>query len=111
MYFVEPEIVSQVPTRQKKIEEPETSSILLDIEAVARRCSVKKVFLKISREFTAKHLCQSLFFNKVAALKSATLLKKRQWHRCFPLNFVKFPRTPFLTENLRWLLLRRRVDD
>ena len=27
--------------------------------------------------------------------RSATLLKKRLWHRCFPANFVKFSRTPF----------------
>ena len=33
------------------------------------------------------------------------LLKKRPWHRCFPVNFAKFLRTPFFTENLRWLLL------
>ena len=46
-------------------------------------------------KFTGKHLCQSLFFNKVAGLR----------HRCFPVNFVKFPRTPFFTEYLRWLLL------
>ena len=39
------------------------------------------------------HLCQSLFFNKVAGLRPAALLKKRFWHRCFPMNFVK--RTPF----------------
>ena len=26
----------------------------------------------------------------------STLLKKRLWHRCFPVNFAKFPRTPFL---------------
>ena len=35
----------------------------------------------------------------------STLLKKRPWHRCFPVNFAKFPRTPFFTEHLRWLLL------
>ena len=29
-------------------------------------------------------------------LSPATLLKKRIWHRCFPVNFVKFLRTPFL---------------
>ena len=34
-----------------------------------------------------------------------TLLKKRLWHRCFPVNSVKFLRAPFLTEHLRWLLL------
>ena len=45
-------------------------------EAVVRRCSVKTVFFKIPQNFTGKHLCQSLFFNKVAGLWSATLLKK-----------------------------------
>ena len=28
-------------------------------------------------------------------LRPATLLKKRLWHKCFPVNFVKFLRTPF----------------
>ena len=28
--------------------------------------------------------------------RPATLLKKRLWRRCFPVNFVKFLRTPFL---------------
>ena len=38
-------------------------------------------------------------------LRPATLLKKRLWHRCFPVDFAKFLRTPLLTEHLRWLLL------
>ena len=33
-----------------------------------------------------------------------TLLKKRLWYRCFPVNFAKFLRTPFFTEHLWWLL-------
>ena len=65
----------------------------------------KKGVLRNFTKFTGKHLCQSLFFNKVAGLKPATLLKKRLWHRCFPVNFVKFLRTPFFTEHLWWLLL------
>ena len=28
--------------------------------------------------------------------RPATLLKTRLWHRCFPVNFAKFLRTPFL---------------
>ena len=40
-----------------------------------------KSFLKL----TGKHLCQS-----------PTLLKKRFWHGCFPVNFKKFLRAPFL---------------
>ena len=70
------------------------------------RCSVRKVVLRNFSKFTGKKLCQSLFFNKVARLRPATLLKKRLWHRCVPVNFAKFLRTPFFTEHLRWLLLK-----
>ena len=56
-------------------------------------CTVKKGVLRNFAKFTGKHLCQSLFLNKVAGLKPATLLKKRLWHRCFPVNFAKFLRT------------------
>ena len=73
---------------------------------------MKKVFLEIPQnylrkftKFTGKHWCQSLFLNKVAGLRPATLLKNRFWLRCFPVNFVKFLRIPFLTEHLLWLLL------
>ena len=65
----------------------------------------KNSVLRIFAKFTGKHLYQSLFFNKVAGLRPATLSKKRLWHRCFPLNFAKFLRTPFFTEHTRWLLL------
>ena len=56
-------------------------------EAVVQRCSLKKVFLEILQ---GKHLCQGLFLNTVGGLRPATLLKKRLWHRCFPVNFAKF---------------------
>ena len=36
---------------------------------------------------------------------AATLLKKRLRHMCFPVDFVKFLRTPFQIEHLWWLLL------
>ena len=60
------------------------------------RCSVRKRVLRNFAKFTGKYLCQSLFFNKVAGLRLATLLKKRLWHRYFPVNFAKFLWTPFL---------------
>ena len=44
-------------------------------------------------------------FNKAAGLRSATLIKKGLWQRCFPVNFVKFSRTDFFIEHFRWLLL------
>ena len=40
-----------------------------------------------------------------------TLLKKRSWHKCFPANFVKFLRTPFLKEHLWWLVLKLLEND
>ena len=49
-------------------------------EAITQRCSVKKVFLEISQN-SQENTCVRL------------------------LNFVKFLRTPFLTEHLWWLLL------
>ena len=69
------------------------------------RCSVGKGLLRNFTNFTGKHLCYSPFFNKVAGLRPATLLKRSLWHRCFPVNFVKFLRTPFYIEHLRRLLL------
>ena len=35
---------------------------------------------------------------------------KRLWHKCFPVNFAKFLRTPFFTEHLRWLLLKLHIS-
>ena len=39
--------------------------------------------------------------------KLATLLKKRLCHRCFPVNFAKSLRTPFLQNTSGRLLLMR----
>ena len=71
-----------------------------------RRCSVRKGVLRNFGKFTEKRLCQGLFFNKVAGLRPATLFKKRLWHRCFPVNFVKSLRTPFLQNTSGQLLLK-----
>ena len=60
----------------------------------------KKGVLRNFIKYTGKHLCKSLFFNEVSGLRPATLLKTRLLHRCFPVNFVKFLRTPILTEHL-----------
>ena len=51
--------------------------LLLYIEAVYRRCSEGKSVFRNFAKFTRKRLCQSLFFNKVAGLRPAALLKKR----------------------------------
>ena len=56
----------------------------------------KKVVLRTFAKCTGKHLCWSLFYNKVEGLRSASLLKKRLQHRCFPVHFAKFLRKSFL---------------
>ena len=64
-----------------------------------QRYSIKKK-LKNFAIFTGKHLCLSLF-NKVF------LIKKRLQHKCFPVNIVKFLRTPILKNIFIQLLLKR----
>ena len=63
--------------------------------------SIKKDVLKNFTKFTGKHLCQSLSINKFAGLRPATLLIKRLWHMCFPVDFVKDLRTLFFIKRLR----------
>ena len=36
------------------------------------------------------------FFNRIAGLEACDFIKKRLWQRCFPINFAKFLRKPFL---------------
>ena len=71
----------------------------------------KKGVLRNFTKFTGKHLCQSLFFSKVAGLRPATLFKKRLWHRCFPVNFPKFLRTPFFTESVWTTASMKHTED
>ena len=66
---------------------------------------MRKDVLRNFAKFTGKHLFQSLYFNKVPGLRPATSLKKRVWHRCFPVNFAKFLRTPFLQNTSGRLIL------
>ena len=59
------------------------------------RCSVKKMFLEISQNSQEITCGRDSFLIKFQA-RPATLLKKRLWYRSFPVNFVRFLRTPFL---------------
>ena len=70
----------------------------------------RKGVLRNFEKFTGKYLRQSLLFHKVAGPRIVTLLKKRSWYRCFPVNFSKFLKTPSVTEHLPWLLLKTPVN-
>ena len=67
-------------------------------QVIIQRCSVKKVFLKISQN-SQEDIC-----TRVSVLKSCRP-KKRLWHRCFPMKFANFLRTPIFIKYLWWLLL------
>ena len=72
----------------------------------------KKGVLENFTKFTGKHLCQSVFFNKVACLRpDRDWQRKWLWHRCFPVNFAKFQGTPFLHNTSRRLLLEVPIKD
>ena len=66
----------------------------INTEAVAKSFPVKEVLLEILQNLQENTHPRVSF-----------LLKNRLWDRCFPVNFTKFLRTPYLTEHLRWLLL------
>ena len=74
-------------------------SIKTSEEAVTQTCSVKKVFFKISQN-SQENACGRVPFLIKMQAAPATLLKKRLWHKRFPVNFAKFLRTPFFTEHL-----------
>ena len=65
-----------------------------------QRCSINTVFLKISQNSQENTCARVSFLIKLQASQPATLLKKRLWHRCFPVNFAKFLRTTFFIEHL-----------
>ena len=64
-----------------------------------RRCSVKKMFLKISSNSQAEKVKL-----RRQRLRAAALFKKR--HMCFPVHFAKILGTPFLQSGSGELLLK-----
>ena len=54
-----------------------------------QRRSEKKMFLEISQNSQENTCARVSFLIKLQALQ-------RLWHRCFPVNFAKFLRTPFV---------------
>ena len=65
----------------------------------------KTVVLRHFAKFTGKHLNGSLLFNIVEGVRSVAILRNILRHRCFPVSFAEFLRTPLFTEQLQLLLL------
>ena len=67
---------------------------VLQPEAATRGVLCKKVFLEISQNSQENSCARISFLIKLQAWL-ATLLKKRLWQRCLPVNFTEFLRTTF----------------
>ena len=63
-------------------------------ETVARRCSVRKGVLRNFVKFTAKHLCQSLFFNKFTG-QACNFIKKETLAQVFSCEFSEISKNNF----------------
>ena len=68
-------------------------------EEILHKCSSKQGFLKISQTSQENTCFRDSFFDKVAGLRSATLLKKSPWHNCCPVSFANFLRS-FFSQNI-----------
>ena len=72
-----------------------TFELAVSFRSSHQRCSIKIGALKNFTKFTGKHLRTGVQIDSA----------KRLWHRCFPVNFTKFLRTPFLHNTSGRLLL------
>ena len=72
-------------------------------EAVAQKCSIKKVFLEISQKLHENTCARVSFLIKLQS-QVCSFINRETHHRCFRVNFAKFLRKAFFTEHLRWLL-------
>ena len=83
---------------------------MLYSEAVVRRCSVKIVLIEISHN-SQENTCVRVSFLINFQASACNFIKKKLWHKCFPVNFAKSQKfaklleTSSLTEHLPWLLL------
>ena len=68
------------------------------------RISRSQMFFKIRVPKKIRNMHRKTHVLESHVFRPATLLKKRLLHRCFPVNILKFLRTPFFAENLWWLL-------
>ena len=74
------------------------TSFCFTSEAVVWWCSVKKVHLEISQN------SQENTYGRVSFLEACNfiLLKKRLWHRCFPVNFAECLSTPLVAASVTY---------
>ena len=82
-------------------------TIQMTIRNSHQRYSVRKGVLRNFAKLRGKHLCQVLFFNKVAGPEPATLLKEAL-AQVFSSEFCEISRNTFFTEHL-WTTASRQT--
>ena len=81
---------------------PTERIIILSVwETATRRFSIRKGIIDNFTKFTWQHLCQGLFFNKVAGLRPTTLLKQETLTQALSCEFCEsFEQTFFYRKSL-----------
>ena len=69
--------------------------------------SISTTFLKFMENIDQSETFRNSFTDvpQIRWLQTCNFIKERLQHRCFPVKSLKFLRTSFFTEHLRWLLL------
>ena len=70
------------------------------------------MFFKIGvlKNFTNFRAKLESLFNKLTGLRTSKFIKKRHEHRCFPVKFAKFLRTPFFNRTPALAASMQRLD-
>ena len=98
-------LMTHVKVSRRKLTVQHVPYQMYDTEAATGGVLQKKVFLEISENSQVNTCARVSFLIKFRRHASVSLLKKRLWNRCFPVNFAKFSRTPFLQKTSERLLL------
>ena len=69
-----------------------------------QRCSIKKVFLKISQNSQENTWARVSFLTELQA-EACNFIKEKTLAQVFSCEFAKFLRTPFSKNTSEWLLL------
>ena len=82
----------------------------LFLEAVAQRCSVKRVFLEISQN-SHENTCARVSFLIKLETQACKFIKKETLVQAFSCEFYEIFKNIFFTEHLWWLLLDKIMDE
>ena len=90
IFFVSVSIRQAIDCRRSELVTYISCCCLLAYRSSHPEVFCKKGILRNFAKFTGKNLSQSLFFNKVAGLRPATLFKKETLAQLFSCEFCKF---------------------